>query len=106
VLPQNLCEFWVLATRPKKENGLGLSPTEAEAHLAKFESSFLFKADNATVYSNWRQLVTQHGVSGKNAHDARIAAALITHGITHLVTFNQDHFKRFAAIKALLPTEL
>lgn len=41
VLPQNLIEFWVISTRPRKENGLGLSPVEADAHLAKFESLFL-----------------------------------------------------------------
>lgn len=36
ILPQNLVEFWVLSTRPTKDNGLGLSPSDAEAHIAKF----------------------------------------------------------------------
>ncbi len=106
ILPQNLVEFWVLATRPTKDNGLGLSPSEAEAHIAKFESLFPLYADNAAVYTNWRKLVTEHEVKGKNAHDARIAAALMAHGITHLVTFNKDDFKRFSEIKALSPSEI
>ena len=106
VLPQNLIEFWVISTRPKKDNGLGLSPAEAEAYLAKFESLFLLPADHKAVYGTWRRLVTEHEVSGKNAHDARIAAALMVHKITHLVTFNTSDFKRFTEITALPPSKV
>lgn len=38
--------------------------------------------------------------------DARIAAALTVHGITHLVTFDKGDFKRFSGINALLPSEM
>ncbi len=106
LLPQSLYEFWVVATRPKKDNGLGLSATEAEAILAKFESVFPLKHDTQAVYKEWRRLVTQHAVLGKNSHDARFAAAVSAHGITYLVTFNKDHFKRFTTINALLPSDV
>ena len=106
VLPQNLIEFWVISTRPRKENGLGLSPVEADAHLAKFESLFLLPADRKAVYDTWRRLVTEHEVRGKNAHDARIAAALMAHKITHLVTFNTSDFKRFTEITVLAPSNV
>jgi predicted nucleic acid-binding protein len=106
LLPQSLYEFWVVATRLKKDRGLELSPAEAEAILTKFESAFPIKHDNQTVFKEWRQLVTHQAVSGKNAHDARLAAAAIAHGISHFVTFNKDHFKRFSAITALLPSEV
>jgi hypothetical protein len=33
-------------------------------------------------------------------------AAAIAHGISYFVTFNKDHFKRFSAITALLPSEV
>lgn len=105
LLPQSLYEFWVVATRPRKDRGLELSPAEAEAMLARFESAFPLKHDNPAVFKEWRQLVTQHAVAGKNAHDARLAAAAIAHGISHFVTFNKDHFKRFSTIIALLPSE-
>ena len=106
VLPQNLIEFWVISTRPRKENGLGLSPVEADAHLAKFESLFLLPADHKAVYDTWRRLVTEHEVRGKNAHDARIAAALMAHKITHLVTFSTSDFKRFTEITVLAPSNV
>ena len=33
IVPQNLVELWVVATRPVAQNGLGLSTTEAAAEL-------------------------------------------------------------------------
>jgi predicted nucleic acid-binding protein len=45
LLPQSLYEFWVVATRPKKDNGLELGAAEAEAVLAKFESVFPLLCD-------------------------------------------------------------
>jgi hypothetical protein len=105
-LPQFLYEFWGVATRPKKDNGLGLNTTEAETFLAKFESVFPIKHDTEAVYSEWRRLVVSSAVQGKPSHDARIAAALTVHGIGNLVTFNKDHFKRFSSINPLLPSEV
>jgi predicted nucleic acid-binding protein len=106
LLPQSLYEFWVVATRPKKDNGLELSAVEADAVIAKFVSVFPIKYDNPAVFQQWRQLVTQHSVLGKNSHDARLAAAASAQGITRFVTFNKDHFKRFSDITALLPSEV
>ncbi len=40
---------------------------------------------------------------GKQVHDARLVAAMITHHITHLLTFNIDDFKRFSAIVVVHP---
>jgi len=40
IFPQNLYELWVVATRPVKQNGLGLTPSEAETHLQEFEQIF------------------------------------------------------------------
>ncbi len=36
LVAQRLYEFWVVATRPTQQNGLGLSATQAESELAKF----------------------------------------------------------------------
>jgi predicted nucleic acid-binding protein len=106
LLPQSLYEFWVVATRPRKDNGLELSAAEAEAILLKFESVFPLKHDSSAVYNEWRKLVTQQAVLGKNAHDARLAAAASVHGVTYFVTFNKEHFKRFTSFAVLLPSEV
>ena len=62
--------------------------------------------DRPEIYAEWKALVTQHAVMGKPAHDARIAAAMKVHGISHLLTFNTNDFKRFSDITAVSPTEL
>ena len=106
VLPQMLYEFWVVATRPTQYNGLGLSIAEAHIELARIKSLFHLFPDTPVILQEWERLIVQHSVAGKNAHDARIVAAMNAHGITHLVTFNKDHFKRFTDITVLLPSEV
>ena len=40
IVPQNLYEFWVVATRPLTANGLGMSTVQAEAELSSINVSF------------------------------------------------------------------
>lgn len=95
LLAQNVYEFWVAATRPLEQNGLGLSQIEAQTHITEFENTLSPMADTPAIYGEWKRLVAQYAVMGKNAHDARIVAAMKTHDISHLLTFNIDDFKRF-----------
>jgi len=97
-LAQNLYEFWVTATRPLEQNGLGLSASQALTHLVEFEATLVPMPDIPAVYPEWKRLVGQWAVMGKNAHDARIVAAMGVHGISHLLTFNGRDFKRFQDI--------
>jgi predicted nucleic acid-binding protein len=45
-------------------------------------------------------------VSGRKAHDARIVAAMRVYGLSHLVTFNTDDFKRYAGITVVHPQDI
>ena len=62
--------------------------------------------DAGSRASNSCRCGTQHFVSGRQVHDARIAAAMNIQGITHLLTFNKDDFKRFTGIVAVSPSKL
>jgi predicted nucleic acid-binding protein len=106
VVPQVLYEFWVVATRPSADNGLGLSAAEAAVELARLKPLLVLLADSAAIYPEWEPLVTQHAVTGKNAHDARLVAAMAVHGLTHLLTFNTGHFTRYPGIAVLDPAAL
>lgn len=106
ILLQNISEFWNVCTRPKDKNGLGLSIAETDLQLKRFERFFKFLPDTTEVYKNWRELVVNHSVSGVQVHDAKIAAALIAHGIQSLLTFNVKDFKRFSDVKALEPKDV
>jgi predicted nucleic acid-binding protein len=106
VVPQNLYEFWVVCTRPLANNGLGKSVAEAAAEVAKLKTIFTLLDDTPAVFPTWEQLVSTHAVLGKNAHDARLVAAMLVHGVTHLLTFNDADFRRFTAITVLIPTSV
>jgi predicted nucleic acid-binding protein len=106
LVPQVLYEFWVVATRPLQANGLGLTVGQAAAELTRLKSLFPLQPDSPAVYPEWERLVTAHQVAGKNAHDARLVAAMVCHGITHLLTFNIQDFVRYPGITALDPTTI
>ena len=106
VAPQNLIEFWVVATRPVASRGLGMSAAQAQAELARIKSLFRWLADSPAIYLEWEKLVTQHAVLGKNAHDARLAAVMSVYNIGTLLTANKSDFKRFQNITAVEPKEV
>lgn len=106
VLPQNLIEFWAVATRPAESNGLGLEVGEAAVELDRLKTIFEMLPDTPTIYPEWEALVRAHQVKGKEAHDARIAAAMLAHGVTHILTFNGGDFKRFTSVTAVDPADV
>ena len=105
IVPQNLYEFWVICTRPvgSPHNGLGLTVMQAEAERSRALSLFKFLPDTGTVYTEWERLVVSKQVKGKKAHDARLVAAMMAHGITHLLTFNLPDFSRYGNIQLVDP---
>jgi predicted nucleic acid-binding protein len=50
------------------------------------------------LFYMWRKIIADYNVSGKNAHDARIVAFMIMHGIKKLYTLNLSDFARFNSI--------
>jgi predicted nucleic acid-binding protein len=97
ITPQNLIEFRGVATRLKSVNGLGLTAVEAEAKATIFEASFSLLADTADIFPAWKTLVTALAVVGKQVHDARLVAVCRVHQMSHLLTFNANHFATLAA---------
>lgn len=106
IMPQNLIEFWAVATRPASVNGLGLSPAQAIVELSELKAIFILQPDAPAMLAEWERLVVKYQVMGKQAHDTRLVAAMIAHQITHLLTFNTADFKRFAEITAIDPHSL
>ena len=62
--------------------------------------------DSEAVYHEWRRLVFAYSVSSVQVHDARLAAAMSVHGVTHLLTLNPDDFKRYPHLMAVHPGTL
>ncbi|BAU14418.1 hypothetical protein LEP3755_49650 [Leptolyngbya sp. NIES-3755] len=106
IMPQNLIEFWAVATRPSSVNGLDLSLTQATAELTSLKSIFTLQLDAPSLFAEWERLVTTYQVIGKQAHDTRLVAGMLTHQISHLLTFNTADFKRFTEITAIDPRQV
>jgi len=106
IFPQNLVEFWAVATRPIVNNGLGWSVDRAEQELSDLKNLFVVLADTDAILSEWKRLVVQYRVIGKQAHDAHIVAAMLVHKVTHLLTFNDGDFRRFTEITVVNPQHI
>ncbi|MFN0277375.1 MAG: type II toxin-antitoxin system VapC family toxin [Pyrinomonadaceae bacterium] len=105
IFPQNLVEFWAVATRPLEANGLNLSIEKTVSEMRRFRRNFTFVNELPDLFFEWEILVQKYQVKGKNVHDARIVAAMMQHGITHLLTFNVKDFNRFDEITVVDPKE-
>lgn len=106
IVPQNLIEFWAVATRPVSANGLGLTIEEAAHESSLLKGLLILKPNTPAIFTIWEQLIVTYQVKGKQVHDTRLVAAMIVHKITHLLTFNTDDFKRFTEITAIDPREI
>jgi predicted nucleic acid-binding protein len=106
VIPQNIIEYWAVATRPVEANGLGMSVDETVAEVFRLKGIFHVLPDTAEIFSEWEGLVSRHGVKGKETHDARIVAAMLAHKVTHLLTFNTADFKRYTEITTVNPQDV
>jgi predicted nucleic acid-binding protein len=104
LVPQVLYEFYNVCTRrPGARGGLDMTPSEAAAEIARLRGLFAYLPDTPDVTERWLERVTRYGVRGKPSLDARLVAAMIVHGITHLLTFNTDDFDFYQEIAVVHP---
>jgi len=106
LVPQVIYEYWVVATRPIAVHGLSMEVAEVNVSATAWTSQFTLLRDEGGLYERWRTTVVAAQVKGTPAHDARLVAAMLRHGVTHLLTFNTVDFKRFTDIVAISPDEV
>ncbi len=100
LVPQVVNEFRRVVTSPlnQERGGLGWETTGADLVVQALEFNFPMKYDNAQVYRRWRGIVPRVGVSGMRVHDARLVAAMLAHGLTHILTFHVKDFQRYVPL--------
>lgn len=103
ITSQNIIEFWAVATRPLDKNGLGLTVEEAAGETRELRRIFKLRPDSPAIFTEWEQLVAKYQVMGKQVHDTRLVAVMKAHGLSHILTFNIDDFKRFTDITPVAP---
>jgi predicted nucleic acid-binding protein len=103
IVPQNIYEFWAAATRPRANNGLGLTAAECQLEVGKLRRSFVFLPDHSDLFGQWELLVVSAACHGRISFDARLVAAMRNHGIAQILSFNRADFSRFPGIAVIDP---
>ena len=101
--PQNIAEFWNVATRPVSANGLGFSHAEVIAEVQNIEGLLTLLPDSPGIYPEWKRIVSDHKVQGIKVFDARLVAVAATYGVGSILTFNAADFRRYASITVIDP---
>ena len=105
--PQNIAEFWNVATRPASaRGGYGKSVPMTERRVQFIERTSTILAESPAAYRQWRQLLVAFNVQGVAVHDARLVSIMLGAGITHLLTLNPSDFGRYPAITAVTPRDV
>ncbi|MBO0798859.1 MAG: type II toxin-antitoxin system VapC family toxin [Blastocatellia bacterium] len=104
---QVLAEFWTVCTRPvTARGGYGLTSLETERRARPIERYCKLLTESLATHQEWRRLIMVHSVQGVLIHDARTVSVMNLNGITHILTFDKDDFKRYSNIIALSPVDL
>ena len=105
--PQILSEFWNVCTRPASaRGGLGLSVAQTERKARVMEKHFRLLPDSLQTFQEWRRLVALYSVEGVQVHDTKLVASMLTYSVSHILTFNFAHLKRFSGIVVVDPKTL
>ena len=106
ICAQVLIEFWAVSTRPMSANGLGLTAKQISEQMANLREMFTILPEPSNIADRWQMVAENHAVLGKQAHDARVAALMLAHGVTHILTFNTGDFTRYQGITAVSPADM
>jgi predicted nucleic acid-binding protein len=104
--PQNMAEFWNVATRPADKNGLGFSLEEALREVGDIEMLLTLLPDIPAIYATWKEIVRRNEVRGVKVHDARLVAIVNVYAVESILTFNDADFNRYGEITAIHPSSI
>jgi predicted nucleic acid-binding protein len=103
---QIIREYLVVATRSSDANGLGLNVADALKNAAEFRRRLLFFEESEAVSDALRMLAGRHRLTGARIHDGNVAATMLAHGLSKLITDNQSDFTSFSGIQTANLPEL
>lgn len=95
-----------MVTRPTQADGFGWSPGQAAVEVARIQGFFELLQDDPGIHPAWLRLVSQYGVSGRQVHDARLAAVVLVFGVNQILTFNTTDFSRYTGVDAVHPSAI
>jgi len=82
------------------------APSKAADAITRLRGQFALLAEGPESFERWFALVEGAEVRGKRAHDARLAALLLSNGLTQILTLNTPDFHGLPGITAVHPSTL
>jgi hypothetical protein len=64
--------LWNVTTRPIDKNGFGWLPEKTDVEISRLEPLLTVLPNSQAIYREWRKVVLDNSVLGKQVHDARI----------------------------------
>ena len=104
--PQNIAEFWHVATRPNGNNGLGMSRDEVVLEIQAIETLLTLLPDTPAIYPEWKRLIADFSVMGLKVFDARLVAIMNVHGVKSILTYNTADFVRYTNLTVIHPSQV
>jgi len=102
--PQILTEFYAVITDSKRVTN-PREPAEAIAEIKKYLSAKsmlkIYPGDGIT--EKMLELLEKYQVTRQSIFDVQLVATMLSHGITKIYTYNQEHFTKFGEIEVLSP---
>ena len=95
---QVLREYLAAVTRPSPDGAAPMTRAEAADAIEGFVAVYSVAEDGPDTTARLLELVRRVAMGGKQVHDANIAATMLAHGITRLLTFNEADFHRFEGL--------
>jgi predicted nucleic acid-binding protein len=96
VTTQNIAEFWNVATRPIANNGLALAPAKVvQLYENTIEPNCAVLTEAESLPNEFKRLLATYNVAGKQVHDARLVAMMLTWQVDKTLTLNERNFRRF-----------
>ncbi|MEX2305993.1 MAG: PIN domain-containing protein [Pirellulales bacterium] len=96
ITTQNVAELWNVATRPLANNGLNLPPAAiSQLFQQAIEPFCTIVTEPDTMPTEFRRLLLQYSVVGKQVHDARLVAMMLVWQIENILTLNDRDFRRY-----------
>jgi predicted nucleic acid-binding protein len=83
-----------------------MTPARAAIEIATLRRLFRLLPSTPEVLEEWARTVAALGISGKQTHDAHLAAVMRVYSVASILTFNVAHFKRFPGITAIDPAQV
>jgi toxin-antitoxin system PIN domain toxin len=102
--PQVLNEFFAVVTDSKRV-GSPRSQNEALLEIEKYHRSrsILKIFPGPDVIEKTLDLLKRYSTTKQAVFDLYLVATMLSNNVTHLYTYNQDHFTKFDEIKVLSP---